>query len=231
MPATLPINALTDLARTKRELEIDEASTTRDTLLLDLIGRASSLCEDAMGGRFLIYRGTPYTEFHSLEAGRDSLWLLDYPVFNVVSVHEDVNWDYGTSTELLSTNWVIRSGDSIGQARARITRRYGVTWMEGTRAVRVIYKAGFASLDTAVSNTSPFTLPTAITDLCTRLVAIMYREVERKEQGAVTKTDVSGSTVRFTAASLATARITPEMRDVLAPYSRLGWETGERDAA
>ena len=215
--------ALATVQELKDELSSPPASTRLDVLLENLLNRATSIIEQYTYRR-LIFRGSDYVEYHSIP--RDSLfeiYTLDYPIISITDLREDVSLAYGTTSIIDAASYVVAKGNPEGTSRAKIGRLYGYMWLPGYRTYQLTYRAGFANRAA---------VPGALKDVCLALAAIRYREIERKAQGEIIKTEpVGGGTIRTMDRSLTTAHLSEAMRDQLQPWVREDlYPTGERAA-
>ena len=197
------------------------AGTGQDTALGGVITRETAAIETYLD-RDLVTRGA-ITEYHlgafshaeGVELGHD-IYLRQWPIITVTSVHEGSR-TYDATTLLAVTDYV------ANLAGGRLTRVAGATgdpevWTSAYRGIRVVYTAGYAT--TSV-------VPSAIKDICLRLCALEWAEIERKQHGVSSMSDGLGGVTRYSA-----ARLTPDMKDALAPYARREFiQTGEQDAA
>jgi hypothetical protein len=86
-------------------------------------------------------------------------------------------------------------------------RRLDSYWPYGTRTVKLVYTAGYAT--TAA-------VPGTIKAQAKRYAALLWREIDRKAQGVSSMSDSMGNVARFGA-----ARITDEMRAALMDEARV----------
>lgn len=208
---------LISTAELKEHLAVSGAA--QDTVLGNIITRESAEIE-AYLDRVLVTTGN-LTEYHlgAYAFARDvvlgqNIYLRQWPIIgNLVSVHESDGRTYDATTLLASTDYVSNA------AAGRVTRVAGATggpqnWLSAYRGIKVVYAAGYA-------NTAA--VPAAIKEVCLRLCALSWAEVDRKQHGVNTVTDALGTITRFSA-----ARLTPDMKDALAPFARReAIQTGE----
>jgi hypothetical protein len=205
----LDVQALATVQELKDELESPTNSPRLDVRLEGLLNRASSVLSDYCA-RIFMDDGTPIVEYHSIVEGLLELYPLKWPVTSVVTLHEDPNQGYGAATLLPSTDYIVIPGSAT--ERAKIIRTFQTPWLNGYRFQRLFYRGGF------VNNAAKSNVPGGLKDVCLSLAALRWREIERKAQGEVVKSDVSGATMRFMDRSLTTAHLTDEMKDQLQPY-------------
>jgi hypothetical protein len=190
----------------------------QDTALGNIIVRESAGIE-AYLDRVLVTTGN-LTEYH-LGAYAHSqgvtlgphIYTRQWPLISITSIHESDDRTYDATTLLAASSYVSNA------AAGRITRVGGSTdgpedWTTAYRGLKVIYAAGYA-------NTAA--VPAAIKDVCLRLCALAWSEVDRKQHGVNSVSDALGNVTRFSA-----ARLSPDMKDALAPYARREFiQTGE----
>lgn len=197
------------------------AGTGQDSRLERVALRVTDIIEGYVN-RPLIDRGANITEYHSIPDGLRELYPLVYPVSSVVSLHEDPSLVYDAATLVPTTGYTLFPGDPEGKQRAKIQRSYGEPWLAGWHYVRLVYRGGFANRAA---------LPGAILDVALELGAIMYRVIERKTQGIVERTDLSGAVQRFQSRSTTISHLSEQQQDQLQPWVRVAlYETGERAA-
>ena len=207
----LPAHSLVTLDEVKEALEIGGARAQHDDRLERIAGRASrrvaTYCR-----RELMYAGTPYTEYHSPEYGRNGLWLRRYPVTSLTTVHE--SWSdppaYDAATLLASTEYVLAKGSDT--QRAKLYRLTGVFWAWGLRKVRVVYAAGWPV------DAKRAAVPQDVKDVTLRLCALIYREETEKQQGTITRVETGGATTRFPTVDRGGPTISGEDQEALQPY-------------
>ena len=205
--------ALIDEGEEKRWLDVTD--TGKDELIRVLIEDCSDIIESWLD-RQIVTRGA-LTEYHTFEDSEAELFTLDYPIISVTSVHEDTNRTYGATALLTVTTQYI-----VSKPVGKIIRVYSASsgrtaWLTGFRAVKVIYTAGYADTDS---------VPRELKDVCKRLVALKFREVERGQQGLSGQADDVGNYTRF-----GPPELTKGMQAQLRPFKRneYSW-TGERDS-
>jgi hypothetical protein len=213
--------ALIALAELKRYLPL--TGSEKDQLLEEVINETTDDWE-AEWGRLIVTRGTvpiPSVEYHTMEAGGSDLCVSElrprnWPIIEIVSIHEDTAWPrtYGAGSLLtLDVDYQIVRG------QRDYIRRIGTGgglrhWATGTRAIKVVGRFGYA--DTA-------SVPARIKARAKELAALKFRELDRQAQGVSSQGDAVGNFTRFGA-----ARITTEMRAASqAEYRLERYETAE----
>lgn len=215
--------ALISLEEFKASAGAAGAGDGRDAFLERAINRASEIIEKHLD-RQVVARDdvNGITEYHTMQAGgsriySENLYTLEWPIRQVVSIHEDTAWPrtYGAGAQLTpSTDF------ELVPARGLI-RRLGSggpkCWACGSRAIRVIYKGGYAATADVSGLIKHFTL-----QLTARIVA----ESGRADASVLTMSDSMGNFTRF-----GPAMLTKEMVDGLYDERRHDFSaTGERAA-
>lgn len=199
-------HALATSTEVKEELNV--AGTARDSTVEECINRATGIIESFLD-RQIIERTsgtTPvaYTEYYSLEEPVEALWLREWPIISITSVAESDDWprDY-SSTLSVGTNYAVSTSrgslirlDSFGPS----------TWQVGWRGIKVVYRAGYSALAN---------VPYPIRDVARRLAALIYKEVDRGQQGISSLSDALGNWTRF-----GPAKLNDDMKYELAPFRR-----------
>jgi len=176
------------------------------------ISRASDLIQGYLGRR-LILGAADYTEYHSLDRGDSELYLGDWPISSVTSVHEDTTRAYGATALLVEgTDYI------VSKPGGKLIRIAGATsgkcsWALGFRAIKVLFKAGWAIAD----------VPMRFKDACLHLTAILWREREQKTYGVSGQTADGTNFSRVTVSHLP-AYIREQLDAERAPNFSLAWE-------
>lgn len=217
--------ALRTVAATKNALGTIAGSAI-DALIEECVNQASEMVERAWG-RHIVSRGA-LTEYHAKDPGRypldHQLYLNEWPVVSVTSVHEDPNRAYGASTLLtVTTDYVVSK--PAGKL-LRVSNAVPIYWSNSWRAQKVIYVAGYE--DTAGSPAAAAPVPYSILRVFDELVGWMIQQRQAKELGLQSRSDAMGNR-----SFSGPAYITPGMQAALdaagaMPASRRG-VTGERD--
>lgn len=210
--ATLSTYALIDDSELREE--IARTGTAENDRLISAINRASSTIETWLD-RQIVTRGS-LTEY-SIRGGCSILRLTQWPIISITSVHEDTDWPRAYSSDDLLT--VGTDYERVGPDKLRRLEENGPPsiWACGSRAVRVVYTAGYAT--TAA-------VPDALKNVCRALAALYYRESDRALHGVSSQTDGLGSVTRFVPATL-----TEPLRAELFPWRRFDFEPDMEAAA
>jgi hypothetical protein len=185
----------------KPYLGIDTKSSGSDQILTLVANWITDRVEQVLN-RKLVTRGS-ITELHSPDHITSSLYLRQYPIIGVTSVHESDSRTYDSTTLLTSgTDYI------VNEPKGKLIRTYSSgdvrEWLVGFRTIQVLYTGGYA--DTA-------SVPADIKLVAMREAAILFREINRKEQGMISISDAQGSFTR-----LAPAEISKRMLDALADH-------------
>jgi uncharacterized phiE125 gp8 family phage protein len=194
---------LDTLANVKTALLI--SGSTDDTLLNRLMDGANAAIASITGRDFA---GGTYTETHP--AGRNLLFLANYPVTSVTSVKVDASRQFGSDTVRASDSYVLHADRGIIESLTGpfITPRSGIRddWPE---AVQVVY-------DTATS-----AVPALVAEAFTQLVGHWYRQVKTfaDQDYQMLLEQTSGTDTKSWSWSLITGlKIPPGVLQLLAPY-------------
>ena len=186
----------------------------------------------ASGATIKVGTSVGYTEYHTPKLPDYSiLYPREWPLQNVLTVHEDASRVYGADTLLVAdTDYLVSKGEHViarlstgtvslsgyvfgswGGAAVVYPRR---SWVPSWRATKVIGSAGYFG----VAN-----VPTDIKDATLRLAARIYQEITNKRQDVMSLSDGLGNVTRFGPAAL-----TDPLRRQLYSH-RLFHATAERD--
>jgi hypothetical protein len=202
--------AVITVADLKDELDSPPASSRLDARLEFVANRVTAICEAHCRRNFLPHVALPLVEFHSPSAEYQPLYLVDWPLAAVVSVQEDPDSVYGAPVILDPATYSVEFGASDGTVRARISPRPGYPWTySGPRMYRVT---------TTPLWTTRAQVNASIKDVALSLGALRWREIERKAQGEMQKTDASGAVFKFMDRSLTSAHLSDEMKAQLQPF-------------
>lgn len=149
-----------------------------------ILNQSSALIENYLG-RQIITRGS-ITEYHSFHTADSDLYTRQWPIISVASVHEDLDRVYG-SGDLLTVNTDYIVVNPIGKLQRIISSTGGEqSWLNGFRAIKVVYQAGYADRDA---------VPEAIKDVALRHAVSVAKPIIRKNQGLAEVTDAMGRLV------------------------------------
>lgn len=180
--------------------------TEKDDLLEDIANEVTDEFERHLG-RLLVTRGA-ITEYHTLPSG----WSLrttelrprQWPIITLTSVHESLDWPRVYTAATLLT---VAEDYEIVRVQRDYIRRLGSHWPCGTRTVKLVYAAGYAT--TAA-------VPGRIKAQAKAYAALRWAELNRGAFGVSSMSDPQGNFTRFGA-----ARITPDMAAALLDDTRV----------
>jgi hypothetical protein len=211
--------ALFDLAEFKAHLG-GVTGAAADTRIETLANQTAEDIE-AFLGRQLVTRGDQ-TEYHTMAVNghglsSTELRTLEWPIVSVTNIWEAITWPRTYAAgELLTVDVDYLVSKPRGVVH-RISSGGARCWLQDIRAIKITYKAGFASTAT---------VPALIKEQALRYAALCYRETDRGHQGVSSMGDAAGNVTRF-----GPARLTVDMMEALSSERRWrAWETGERIA-
>lgn len=210
MSVVLAANALIDEADLATYMGAGPALNVDDARRV--INRASDMAQSFLR-RNLITPAADVVEFHTLAGPDADLFLLDFPIVSVTSVHEDATRTYGVDALLAADQYII---SKPGGKLVRCEPNAGLeSWMPGARAIRVAYKYGWTRT----------ALPERFKDFAGQLAALLWAEKKRGTVGATGQSDSMGNYTRITASHLPDWLIEPVQNE----QAPIGDKTGERD--
>lgn len=135
---------------------------------------------------------TAITEYVSYSGDGQTLYPDNYPIGAVTSIHNDQNWNWGSTTALDSTFYRVNNErDSIVFISSELT--------EGTENIRIIYTAGYGA-------TGAPAIPEDLA-LCTKLIFTQWLHDSAHQsfgKGSLHTTEIKssvGDSVKFVEAS------------------------------
>ena len=189
---------------------LDVTGEKKNKTLVAVIKRWSAIMEKFLDRTLIVT--VDVTEYHPQKPFQwlgSELLLTDWPIQSVTTVHEDSELDYG-ATKLLTAgiagDYIIDSSSGHGKL-IRIDNEFPTFWDNNYRAVKVVYKGGYADVAS---------VPQDIKDYVLQGVGLEYRELIRQQQGVSSMADATGNVTRFFH-----AKLTDDMRRGLADYRRV----------
>lgn len=138
-----PANSLTTLARCKAVLNIASGTTTFDTQIEGLEGKAASIIEKICG-RVFINGTSDVTEYYDVDECKAFFYVKRKPIISITSIYEDTECKYGSTTLLVQDTTSVYGDYRWNTASGRIDR-IGANWMRGTNAIKITYKGGYSA--------------------------------------------------------------------------------------
>lgn len=166
----LKSNALVALEPTKAYVK--EFSASNDSLIEDFINECSSLIERYCNRKF---REDTYIELYD-GARTNEIMLTQWPVNQIVSIHEDANRVFGPDTLLDASTYFLRSDEM--QEDFMIYRTDQI-FARGKATVRIEYRAGYAAYTD---------VPADLQLACKRTVGYYFKQQQNKD---LTETNIS----------------------------------------
>lgn len=163
---------------------------------------ATLAIEARCGGRLFVSRGS-ITEYHTILDPLSSIYTGQWPIISVTTLHEDTVWPraYAGTALVANTDYEL-----VGPDRLRRLGSGGPTfWATGSRVVRLVYTAGYASTSA---------VPHDLKQVAFVIAASIFKESDRKQFGVSAATDATGSYQRFV------GYFTPAIDEMLSSYVR-----------
>jgi len=203
------------LTEFKEQLSI--SGDGKDTPIEQIINRATATVE-AYLGRQLVTRGN-LTESHTPDGCFADLYLLEWPIITVTTVHESAERAYDADSLLTVADDYI-----VSKPAGKIHRVFSGgggqrVWLPGFRTVQVVYSAGYANRSA---------VPDDIRSVCWDLMARKWNVDRSASHGVASLSDATGTVTRFLPSELLSLE-----RQTLDMHRRVefaGGRTGERDA-
>lgn len=129
----------TTLANVKEYLDI--TGTGDDTLLSNLIARATRFLQDHFGRQIL---QATYTEFYD-GRGSPQIMVREWPIVTVTSLHESIEQTWDAST-------LIAAGDYLIDLRLGRVRLKAGIFFPSFQGVRLIYDGGYATVPHSIEH-------------------------------------------------------------------------------
>ncbi len=168
------------------------AATADDAITQTLITKASVYANNYTG-RILAQQ--TFTEIYDGD-GTDILFLENYPIASVTTVHQDSERAFGSTTLVAST-------DYLTYADNRKLVSTGTTWFADIQTIKVVYVAGFAI----------GSIPEDLVNAVTMLVDFWFKEYDAHRFG-VTSTGTDTNRITY-------EKIIPvEIKEMLNPYKK-----------
>ena len=125
-------NALVTLADAKEWARVKSDDTTFDQIVTRLVNSVSAKFNEYTRRKLL---ARDLTEYYDAESSTE-LFLNNYPINSVTSLHLDVDREYGAETE--ETDYIFYAEEG----RLVLTDDY---FPRGPKAVKIVYNAGYSS--------------------------------------------------------------------------------------
>lgn len=195
----------TTIARVKALLDI--TSSTHDAVLTTMVSAVSKRLEHFLDRKFL---HESRTEYYNVRPRQNRLFLREYPVTAVTSVHLATDWEYGTATAIDSSDYHC-TGDSgtLHFNHDLITNYLSSNYAYAPDAVKVVYSGGFSATTSALITAYPDIAMAA--DIQT---VAMYRRRDTPQ----------GNNIRVGGGSISYEKplaLVPDVIETLTPYRRL----------
>jgi hypothetical protein len=165
-------------------------SAYSDAVVAGLAGTTGS-------NRIRIGNSRGYLDYYTLAASQvrrlDIVPLIDWPVRQILTVHEDAARVHGGSTLLLDGTDYLLAGDEVGRPRGALQRMSGaggapMCWNTSFRAIRLQHSAGYFTRAN---------VPAEIKGYASRLAKLYYDDEQRGNLGVSGASDKMGNWTRF----------------------------------
>lgn len=174
---------LTQLATVKEYLGITD--TASDTLINNLIDRASEFMETFCGRKF---GEASYTEYHDGDGIASKLFLRQWPIISsLTSLHDDTNRTYGSAS-------LVNTDDYVATNETGIIALDGLRFHVGVANVKAVYSAGY-KLPGGTGSGSP--LPLDLEQACIELVALRWNDRGKERLGKTSQAMGDGGTESY----------------------------------
>lgn len=165
--------------------ELADHSGVSDEQTLDDLLEASTAEIEGFLNKHVVTPGT-ITEYHELHDYTSEIYLRQWPVIAVTSVHEDTNREYGATTLLTEgTDYIV---DAAPGRLIRVSGASKTSWSTGFEAIKVVYSGGYAT---------QAAVPADLKKISREHVVMMLREIENRDQNLESVQDAFGNFRRF----------------------------------
>ncbi len=164
--------ALITKEQVKTELTIE--GTSADTIIDSLIDRIQSLWDTETNRT---WEQTTFTEYYSSEES-DTVFLKNYPVSSITTIHDDPDWVYGSDTLVSSDDYTYDEKDGIVY--------YNGDFFTGRNNIKVVYVAGY------------LTTPGWLEQILIRQVAHWYTQGTKQKWDKSSNSMQEGGTTSYT---------------------------------
>ena len=163
---------LVTLADMKAYLNIESSDTAYDDIITDMI--------NAVGAQFDNYTNrTLEADDYTLQidgSGLDHIFLPDYPINSITSLHIDTDRVFGDDAEISTSNYV--KYDASGKITLVSNSWWCGKFPAEAQCVKIVYNAGYI---TTAGDT--YNLPADIYKACKDQVKYLYRKWQNSEEG------------------------------------------------
>ena len=145
-----------------------KTSKATDAILDNLINNVTAAFESYCDRKF---KTRTYTEYYDSEYGNDRIYLNQFPIEanGITSIHDDLDWSWGSPTLVASSNY------RVSHNRYIVLKNSAASFNEGTQTLKVVYVAGYT------------TIPADLENACVVEVLRLYDAVDNKAIGLAGK--------------------------------------------
>lgn len=152
--------------------------TGYDELILSLCNAVESLWDELTGRTWF---RTTHTKYFNSEARNSKVFLEDYPVVSVTTLHDDPDWVFGSDTLIAASDYATDLENGI--------IHYGGYFYRGNQTLKAVYVAGY----TAGS------VPSWLKELLKRQVCHWYEQSKAKKWAVSSETQPGGGHTSYKA--------------------------------
>jgi len=179
---------LVTLADTKSYLNIASDDTTYDDIITGIINSVSK--------QFDVYTDrTLEASDYTLQIdgnGLEHIFLQNYPINSITSIHIDTDRVFGDDTAIDSANYVYYS-DS-GEIALVSNSWWGGIFPRERQCIKIVCNLGYTVSDSVVDEvTIPATIPYDLVKACKDQVKYLYRKWQNNEEGTASYSTINNS--------------------------------------
>lgn len=167
--------ALLTMNEAKDEIGMDREETDFDDIIELLSTAVQSLFEQLTDRK---YESAVFTEYYNADKFQDRVFLKNFPVNSITTVHDDPDREFGSDTLVEADDYTFDGDNGV---------IYFDGWVSsGKQSIKVVYEAGY-SVDT---------FPDGLKEVFLRQVAAWFQDSKNNEQAVSSVTTPGGSMVK-----------------------------------
>lgn len=160
----------------KPEMNMAVADTGKDDKL-DLLVLAVLSLWDELTDR--TWASTTQTEYYSSDGNTKEIYLKNYPVVSITTIHDDPDWEWNSDDLIASTDYTFDTNTGVVYLDG--------PFLKGRNSIRVIYVAGYSDDD----------VPDWLKQILVRQVCHWYKQGDRARWDLSSKNTPDGSTTAY----------------------------------